>query len=316
VTLLLDSGQIAPPHRTDALRAAVGSAIVPSLVLLDEVAGGASARVEALELGAGVLLLEVATSGCQLSRTARHVRQAAPERLSLSLPRRGRSVAHQADLTWGGTDGELRLLDLARPFAFRQLGPATSQALYADHDQLGLPLDLIRRAAPRLPSSPVYELTRNHLLHLRESAALVEGQPAAALLGSATLDLVRALVVTAAQDDGRTREALAHSLFVRATTHVRQHLGDPDLSPGRVAAEHDVSLRYLHRVFADQGTSVWEWIVRERLEGARRQLAGDPRPHVTVAAVARRWGFRDARHFARRFRAAYGLSPGECRSTG
>jgi AraC-like DNA-binding protein len=77
-----------------------------------------------------------------------------------------------------------------------------------------------------------------------------------------------------------------------------------------------VSLRYLHRVFAEQGATVWEWIVRERLEGARRQLAGDHRPYATVASVARRWGFHDARHVARRFRAAYGMSPAEWRVLG
>jgi AraC-like DNA-binding protein len=34
---------------------------------------------------------------------------------------------------------------------------------------------------------------------------------------------------------------------------------------------------------------------------------------MTIAAVARRWGFADATHFARRFRDAYGLSPREWR---
>jgi len=39
------------------------------------------------------------------------------------------------------------------------------------------------------------------------------------------------------------------------------------------------------------------------------ERAGEP---VSIAA-ARRWGFVDPTHFGRRFRAAYGLSPGEWR---
>ncbi|MEU4342852.1 AraC family transcriptional regulator [Nocardia sp. NPDC023852] len=35
--------------------------------------------------------------------------------------------------------------------------------------------------------------------------------------------------------------------------------------------------------------------------------------HRTIAMIMRRWGFRDPSYFARRFRAAYGLSPREWR---
>ncbi|MGH3972574.1 MAG: helix-turn-helix domain-containing protein [Pseudonocardiaceae bacterium] len=50
--------------------------------------------------------------------------------------------------------------------------------------------------------------------------------------------------------------------------------------------------------------------IRERLEGARRVLASSAQA-PTIAAVARSLGFSDPGHFARRFRAAYGLSPSE-----
>ncbi|HEY6493954.1 MAG TPA: helix-turn-helix domain-containing protein [Trebonia sp.] len=33
---------------------------------------------------------------------------------------------------------------------------------------------------------------------------------------------------------------------------------------------------------------------------------------MTIAAIARGWGFADATHFAKRFRGAYGMSPREC----
>lgn len=46
-----------------------------------------------------------------------------------------------------------------------------------------------------------------------------------------------------------------------------------------------------------------------RLAGAHRELA--ERPSAAVGDVAWSWGFADARHFARRFRAEYGWSPTE-----
>jgi AraC-like DNA-binding protein len=51
--------------------------------------------------------------------------------------------------------------------------------------------------------------------------------------------------------------------------------------------------------------------MRGRLEGARREISRNE--SVGIAAVARRWGFTDATHFGRRFRAAYGISPREWR---
>jgi len=58
--------------------------------------------------------------------------------------------------------------------------------------------------------------------------------------------------------------------------------------------------------------SLSEWIMTERLEGARRTLAA-PTRSTTIGTIARRWGFTDSTHFSRRFRGAYGLSPREWR---
>jgi AraC-like DNA-binding protein len=130
------------------------------------------------------------------------------------------------------------------------------------------------------------------------------------MLGSATVELVRALIASAAEHkDGRS--ALAESLFTRITTYIRLHLSEADLGPARIAAEHNISLRYLHTLFARQGLHVHEWVIRERLEGARRVLASSSAQEPTIAAVGRALGFSDPGHFARRFRAAYGLSPSE-----
>jgi AraC-like DNA-binding protein len=54
-----------------------------------------------------------------------------------------------------------------------------------------------------------------------------------------------------------------------------------------------------------------KWIIHQRLESAREELALPTHAPVPIAAVAHRWGFTDAGHFARRFRNLYGMSPRE-----
>lgn len=85
-----------------------------------------------------------------------------------------------------------------------------------------------------------------------------------------------------------------------------RRLHEPDLTPERIAAAHGIALRTLYHVWSHPTLSPAQWILRERLEAARRDLALPG--SRSVAAIARRWGFADATHFSRRFRGAYGIS--------
>ncbi|MDJ0485782.1 helix-turn-helix domain-containing protein [Rhodococcus qingshengii] len=52
-----------------------------------------------------------------------------------------------------------------------------------------------------------------------------------------------------------------------------------------------------------------QWIITQRLQKARDELARPATVDLPIATVAHRAGFVDAGHFSRRFRQAYGLSP-------
>jgi AraC-like DNA-binding protein len=106
---------------------------------------------------------------------------------------------------------------------------------------------------------------------------------------------------------------LAETLLTRVRAHVRHHLTDPDLRPATIAAAHNVSLRHLYKVCAQAGFSLEQWIIGERLRGAREELLRRESRHRSIAVIARGWGFRDPSHFARRFLAAYGVTPKEWR---
>ncbi|WP_409235931.1 AraC family transcriptional regulator [Streptomyces sp. PA5.6] len=111
------------------------------------------------------------------------------------------------------------------------------------------------------------------------------------------------------REDGQDREALVRRLHA----YVDANLRDRNLTPATVAEAQHISIRYLHKLFEGRGSTVGRWIQHRRLEEARRELARPARDDITVAAVARRWGFASATHFSRSFRTAYGMSPSDWR---
>ena len=95
---------------------------------------------------------------------------------------------------------------------------------------------------------------------------------------------------------------------------IREHLLDDDLSPGRIASAHFMSVRALHALFAEADTTVGTLVRALRLERARELLI--LHPTWTLAEVGRWSGFSDPSYFSRVFRREFGMSPGEFRAAG
>jgi AraC-like DNA-binding protein len=104
------------------------------------------------------------------------------------------------------------------------------------------------------------------------------------------------------------------ALRQRIYAFIEHHLGDTELSPGTVARAHHISLRYPHKLFETQDSTVSEWIRRRRLEHCLRDLGDPALHHRTVSAIGARWGFTNPAHFSRAFRQAFGMAPGQYRS--
>ena len=90
---------------------------------------------------------------------------------------------------------------------------------------------------------------------------------------------------------------------------VEARLDDPDLAPGMVADAAGISTRHLHRLFAAAGLRFADHVRLARLERCRAALGDPGQGRRTVTDIAFSWGFNDAAHFSRSFRAAYGTSP-------
>jgi AraC-like DNA-binding protein len=198
----------------------------------------------------------------------------------------------------------------ALPFRAGMSDPSIRGIVVIPAADLGLPSDVIQRATRRLPSSPVYGLLREHVARLFRHADEISQLGGAAMVGRATIELVRALVSSAGRDPGGG-DTWDQTLETRLITYIEQHLKDPDLRAEELARVHGISVRQLYKLWASRETSLSRLIIHKRLEGARADLGAVENGHPTIEAVARRWGFINTTHFSRRFREVYSMSPRE-----
>ena len=93
----------------------------------------------------------------------------------------------------------------------------------------------------------------------------------------------------------------------RIENYVYLHLENPSLTPSMVATACHISVRYLHKLFADLPYSFSEWIKEIRLKKANHILK--TRSYVTIDEVAHRVGYGDQSYFSRIYKQHFGYVP-------
>jgi AraC-like DNA-binding protein len=126
-----------------------------------------------------------------------------------------------------------------------------------------------------------------------------------------TLDiLVHCLRQQSALPGPRVRQLVLEQVLRR----IEEHLHDPGLNVQWLARRCAMTERNVHKLFETTGTTVSKHIRERRLAMCRRDLSSSTLARRQVAEIAHHWGFGDASHFGKLFRAAYGVSPGEWRA--
>lgn len=103
------------------------------------------------------------------------------------------------------------------------------------------------------------------------------------------------------------------ALLQRIKAYVNANIQDPDLNPVVIAEAMGITVSYLHKVFLQNNNTVMQYVLAERLERCRRDIAKTDRAGG-ISQVAYNWGFNDASHFSRSFRKRFGVSPREYRA--
>ncbi|MEQ6897042.1 helix-turn-helix domain-containing protein [Microbacterium sp. KR10-403] len=210
--------------------------------------------------------------------------------------------------------GDLAVYDTSRPYSLVFDDDFRTMIVMFPRHLLTLPPDLVGElTAVRIAGDEgLGAVVVPYLSQLAVNLDQLAGSTGARLAHSA-LDLVTTVFTRELGLDEAGADP-HRALMQRIRAHIDRNLASTDLSPASIAAAHFISTRHLHGLFQEQGATVSTWIRTRRLEQCRRDLIDPVYADRPVAAVAARWGFVDAAHFSRAFKAAYDISPSEYRA--
>jgi AraC-like DNA-binding protein len=210
--------------------------------------------------------------------------------------------------------GDFVLLDAQRPYTCNYAAAWKQIIIKIPH----------RSLKARLGASS--ELTAHAVRHADGIGGLASGymrmlpgridslRPAAKIqIAEHVLDLAAMSLTSAA---GKDRPAVSSGralTLLQLRMAIENRLGEPGLDPQTAAAAAGISVRYANTLLSAQGTSLERLIVSRRLDHCRQALEDPAQANRTITDIAFGWGFHDASHFNRRFKAEFGCSPSDYR---
>jgi AraC-like DNA-binding protein len=163
-----------------------------------------------------------------------------------------------------------------------------------------------------LPATAVVNATVSFLLTLARELLDAQKPVLTRQLGRTLADLMAAVVRESTGQQVADPAEQAGNL-VRIRHLVQQRLHDEDLDVAAIADNLGISVRYVHRLFETEETTVSAYIRATRLEAAAALLRDDE-DTTPLSDIAAGIGFRSRDQFGRAFRAEYGLTPSEYRA--
>ncbi|MFF2082719.1 helix-turn-helix transcriptional regulator [Nocardia sp. NPDC058176] len=313
MAVLIDSEYFAPTDRREAVTAILQEADLGANLQMWDAPAEVVSRHQSWMLGP-IALTRSEVSGHQVCRTSRHERATPSDTLTVTVQngqlRRHEQFGAQTLIEPGACE----VIDLATTFASGWYGLGGTLCLQLSRQRLGISVETVAAAHGRLAASPLYPMVKAQIQHMVGIADQLETDPAAASLGESCLEMVRALLISAAGRGPGDGAAIPDQLLIEQILgYVRTHLADSALKIPDIAAANNISVRHLYKVCAQSGISLEQWIIEQRLVRARDMLIDRGYAHRSIASVAATVGFRDAAHFTRRFREAFGMTPRDWR---
>lgn len=275
---------------------------------------GLNARQRNFDLGA-FRIADIVANAHVVERSMPHVRLHPKHSLFMCLLLEGEAFFFQSGRCTMVQSGDLIVYDTVKPYLYGFTRPMrllmvdiNPTALFenagVDENQPLIKVDGHLRAG-KLLTHPVREKILGFL-----ADPLSEKVPSLADEVCARLRLI-------CQSESHERlssEEVAALRLLRAEQFIAEHIADPLLDAEVVAKHVSMSVRHLNRVFETHDCSVTQWIWRQRLEMAYRQLVEPAYMSRSISEIALGCGFSTQSHFAREFKSRYGLTPSQHRT--
>ena len=249
----------------------------------------------------------VLSSRSIVARTAAGIARRANGDFFANLLLSGSGVVRQGDRTALAKAGDVIVIDTNQTFSLDFSEGVDLVCVAFDGSAVrrviartGNPADLVVRgkAAGRLVAAYM--------------SGLAEDLESVGAIADLAADQFPALAARAAAPLAPTSAHLA-SLAMRIREFVEAEIGDRDLGAKRIATALGASRSTVYEAMAAQGLTVAGFIRDCRLRGCIAEFGSADLNNLPTAAIAGRWGFRDAAAFSRTFKRMAGASPGEFR---
>ncbi|MGH3629878.1 MAG: helix-turn-helix domain-containing protein [Sciscionella sp.] len=261
-----------------------------------------------------IALCEVTANGHNVLRTPELIARNDRMYFKLSLQISGTGLLIQDNREAVMRPGDLAVYDTHRPYTLAFDEDFRVLVMMFPHELIDLPVDAVGQlTAVRMAGDEgLGRVISPFLVGMSGNLDQLNG-PSGRRLSLNALDLVTTMFANELAI-GRQGIDPSEGLLGHIRTFIDAHLSDSELGPSTIAAAHYISTRHLHNLFQASGTTVAAWIRSRRLEHCRRDLRDPVCAGRPVAAIAARWGFFDAAHFSRVFKAAFSESPSAYRA--
>ncbi|GGH44773.1 helix-turn-helix domain-containing protein [Microbacterium album] len=262
-----------------------------------------------------VSVSEITAMPHRVQRTPELISPRDPRHYKLSLQLDGSGFVAQDGRDAVLRPGDIAIYDTSRPYTIEFTDDVRCLVMAFPQDAFEVAPQLISRiTAVRLAGDEgIGGVISPFMQHMADNLELLDGVSGERIMRS-SLDLLTALVYAELAGGDTQAGESRHAEMQAFKLWIDDHLDDPELSAAVVARAHYISVRYLQYLFHDEGLTVSGYIRSRRLERCRLDLSDPAQATLSVSQIAQRWGFTDASHFSKVFKAEFGVAPRDYRA--
>lgn len=256
-------------------------------------------------------LVRISSTPCHVARAPRLGGDGWGDSIVVNVVLSGKLLAEQGgrQVSVGAGDGILCLAEkpysLCFPEAFEAIVVRFDRSYFAH-----LPLVARSHLAELSRAGPVGDLVCAFARDFGRAAATLDASANAQLI-QRLADLLETALSVMIDGDGKHLHQHPIAVLSQVKAYIRDRLADPSLSPQHVSDATNLSSRHLRKLFAEDGSSIRQYILERRLALCASDLRDPHFLKIPINTIAFRHGFKDAAHFSRAFRAQFALTPSE-----